>query len=94
MIEKRDTTNLIRIKNIKVEEEKESHNVEFTLSGHNNANQTRAHVFAYTFTLTNHKFMYDSIDTVTKDWGTMDTFLFAKWQNKYLSNRKLGDEFR
>ena len=94
LVEKRDTTNLIRIKNIKVEEEKESHNLEFTLSGYNNAKQTRAHVFAYTFTPTNHKFMYDSIDTVTKDWGTMDIFPFAKWQNKYLSNRKLGDEFR
>ena len=94
LLEKRDTTNLIRIKNIKVEDEKENHNLEFTLSGFSKLEQARAHVFAYTFTPSNHKFMYDSIDRVTKDWGTMDIFPFAKWQNKYLSNRKLGDEFR
>jgi hypothetical protein len=94
LVEKRDTTNLIRIKDISLEEEKEGHRLKFGLSGHSNTKTARAHVFAFTFMPTDSNFIYTSLEKSTKDWGTLDIFPFAKWENIYLSNRKLGDEFR
>lgn len=95
LVEKRDTTNLIRIKNVDLEEHKEDRStLKFNLSGYTNVNRTRAHVVAYTFEPTDPCFMFDSFHKVSKDWAVMDIFPFAKWQNIFLSNRKLSDEFR
>lgn len=38
--------------------------------------------------------MYDTFRRVLQDDISLNVFRFAQWKNIYLSNRKLGDEFR
>jgi len=37
---------------------------------------------------------YDTLRWVLQDDISLNVFRFAQWKNIYLSNRKLGDEFR
>jgi hypothetical protein len=92
LVEKRERNNIIRIKDISIEEEKENHRVSFNLEDY--GKRTRAHVYAFTFIPPDLNSNFQSIENVNRDYGSMDVFPFAKWKNIFLSNRKLGDEFR
>ena len=93
LVEKREKTSIIRIKDILLEEEKEEgHTLSFNLEGH--SKNARAHVFAHTFLQENMNSIFNQVESVGRDWTSLDIFPFAKWENIYLSNRKLGDEFR
>ena len=93
LVEKRERTNIIRVKDILLEEEKDqAHNLSFNIE--NYGRHPRVHVYAFTFLPENTLNNYSQIERVGKDLTSLDVFPFAKWANIYLSNRKLGDEFR
>ena len=93
LVEKRDRTNIIRIKNINLKEEgKEDHKLSFTLEDY--GKKARAHVFGFTFMPSYLSQNFSQIENVSRDWSSLDIFPFANWKNIYQSNRKLGDEFR
>jgi hypothetical protein len=92
LVEKRDRNNIIRIKNVNLEEQKENHKLSFTLEDY--GKHARAHVYAFTFMPNDNLSDFQSISDVSRDYSSLDIFPFAKWKNIFLSNRKLGDEFR
>ena len=93
LVEKRDKTHIIRIKDVALEEDKE-HGNKLSFSVEDYGKNARAHVFAFTFLQNDIYSDFSNIERVGKDWTTLDVFPFAKWENIFLSNRKLGDEFR
>ena len=92
LVEKRERTSIMRIKDIAVEEEKENHKVSFSLDDY--GKNARAHVYAFTFMPPDVNSSFDQLASENMDWSSLDIFPFAKWKNIFLSNRKLGDEFR
>ena len=93
LVEKREKTNIIRIKDILLEEEKDQgHTLSFNIEDY--GKNARAHVFAHTFLQEDMNTLFTQVENVGRDWASLDIFPFAKWENIYLSNRKLGDEFR
>ena len=53
----------------------------------------RVHFYAFTFMPTNVFEMYKHL-MANQSAVSLSIFRFHKWTNFYLSNRKLGDEFR
>ena len=93
LVEKREKTNIIRIKDVTLEEDKEQGNkLSFNIEDY--GKNARAHIFAFTFLQQDVFSDYYNFERVGKDWTALDVFPFAKWENIFLSNRKLGDEFR
>lgn len=90
----RESANFIRIKHLQfaqVEETKKTR-VSFKLSDFKA--HPRVHIFGSTFLPTYSHEMYDNMRRVVQDDVSLNIFGFAQWKNIYLSNRKLGDEFR
>jgi hypothetical protein len=54
----------------------------------------RVHIFGFTFMPNQSIEMYNTFKRVIQDNVSLNVFGFAKWKNIYISNRKLGDEFR
>lgn len=54
----------------------------------------RVHVYGLTFLPNNNLGHFKQNERITANNITLDIFRFAKWTNAYLSNRKLGDEYR
>ncbi|CAI2378280.1 unnamed protein product [Moneuplotes crassus] len=93
LVERRETENIIRISDIGIEEQKENgHKFSFKLNDFKE--NTRAHVFGFTFMPQDLLSDFYSISDIERDYSICDIFPFAKWKNIFLSNRKLGDEFR
>lgn len=88
----RETSNFLRLKNLNIESKDTKQKLTFELS--NYANRPRVHVFGFTFMPTYTHEMYDNLWRVIQDDVSLNIFGFANWKNIYMSNWKLGDEFR
>lgn len=78
---------------------KAKHNVkekkdEITIKVCNFNGNTRAHIMTSNFIAANTLLSFQSIKNTLQNSITSEKFALSKWRNAYLSNRKLGDEFR
>jgi ubiquitin len=92
LIEKKDLNHIIRIKDITLEEQKESHKLSFTLKDHKK--NTKAHIFASTFLPPNPCVPFLTLKSKVSTAALIETFPLSKPQNMYISNKKLSTEFR
>jgi hypothetical protein len=86
LIEKKDLNHIIRIKDITLEEQKESHKLSFTLKDHKK--NTKAHIFASTFLPPNPCVPFLTLKSKVSTAALIETFPLSKPQNMYISNKK------
>lgn len=81
-----------RIRKIKHNEEKKKD--EITIKLFNTNSEVRAHIITSNFISANDLNAFNSVKDVLENSITSEKFRLSQWKNAYLSNRKLGDEFR
>ena len=85
----------LRVSHVKVSEESKSDEkakLSFKVSDTND--DTRAHVYAFTYLPNQPMEGYKSVAMMTKSNSSSILFPFKMWENVFQSNRKLGDEYR
>lgn len=97
IIEFKTEPKFLRISHVRVLDEEEKgaeakSKLSFKLSNTNE--DTRAHVFAFTYLSNQPMQGFKSMNQITKDYSSTEVFPFNLWENVYQSNRKLGDEYR
>ena len=67
---------------------------EITIKVFNSNGNTRAHIMTTHFISSNDLLYYNRVKDVLENSIATEKFRLSEWKNAYLSNRKLGDEFR
>lgn len=90
IIENKAAKNILSIKNLQVDEEKD----ELNLTLQNADENTRVHVYAYSFLNQTDLSFFDDIKNIYTAKDSRSTQSVTKWTNYYLDNRKLNDEIQ
>jgi hypothetical protein len=100
IVEIKNEPNYLRIHSISMksesmEERKENGDQSKLFFNLTNADEnTRAHVFAFTFMPNQPHQEFKNMKSITASNLRTEVFPFTRWQNVYESNRKLGDEYK
>lgn len=92
LVELRENQNYVRLSDLSVSEPVDNkQKIRLRVSGHKSA--PRVHFYAFQFLPNNVFEVYRALQR-DQNAASLSVFKFHKWSNFFLSNRKLGDEFR
>lgn len=91
LVELRENQNFIRVSHVGLKDSEGGQKLTFKLN--NYKSNPRVHFYAFTFMPNNVYELYRQLRS-NPYAATLSVFKFHQWKNFYLSNRKLGDEFR